>query len=125
VENTLGEIDETQRSGDDYPARVYVVFSGGLLFWKTRALNYVWSSTQRPGTVWSNAYTGNSIMLAVEGGTEKTGQWQQETRNIREDFKQQFGYDVRYVDAVAIMTDTDDSASEATAYYSDIHFSAH
>lgn len=123
VENTLGKLDETQRAGDDYSARVYVVFSGGLLFWKTRALNYVWSSSQRPGAVWPNAFTGNAIMLAVEGGTEKTGQWQQETRNVREDFRQQFGYDVRYVDAVAIMSDTDNAGGTATAYYGDIYFS--
>ena len=30
----------------------------------------------------------------------------------------------RYIDAVALMTDTDNSKSEATAYYRNIYFSA-
>ncbi len=41
--------DERTRAGDDYPARVYVVFSGGAAFWRTRAINYVWSSREPAG----------------------------------------------------------------------------
>ena len=41
VDGVLKGADERTRAGDDYAARVYVIFSGGVMFWRTRALNYV------------------------------------------------------------------------------------
>jgi hypothetical protein len=63
-------------------------------------------------------------MIAVQGKQQATGQWLNEKRNIREDYRRLFGDDIRYVDAVAIMTDTDNTGVEASAYYGDIYFSA-
>lgn len=124
VEDTLGEVDERSRGGDDYPARVYIVFSGGLFFWRTRAVNYVWSSSQPRGASWANAYTDNARMIAVRSGPEESGEWVTERRNVREDYRRLFGEDVRFADAVALMTDTDNTGRSATAYYGDIYFSS-
>lgn len=124
VANVLEGIDERSKSGDDYPARVYVVVSGKLFFWRTRAVNYVWSSNQPAGSVWPNVYTGNAQMMAVESGSEKVGQWVTEKRNVQTDFRRLFGDEVDHIDAVAIMTDTDNSEQAATAWYGDIYFSA-
>lgn len=124
TEQTLGNLDEHSRRGDDYPARIYVVFSGGLFFWRTRAIDYVWSNDQPRGSIWENAYTANTRMVAVRSGNKDAGRWWHEKRNVREDFRHLFGEDVRYADAVAIMTDTDNSGKSATAYYGDIYFSA-
>jgi len=124
VGNLLPGRDERTKKGDDYPARIYVVFSGGLAFWRTRAINYVWSSNQQPGSRWDNAFTANARMIAVEGGGAKLGQWISERRNVAEDYKLLFGEDIDKIDAVAIMTDTDNSGGEATAWYGDIWFSA-
>jgi hypothetical protein len=125
VENVLQGVDERTKAGDDYPARIYVIVSGGLLFWKTRALDYVWSSNQPPGSVWPNAFTGNVMMLAVESGPERVGHWVEERRNVRQDLALYFGERVDAVDAVALMTDTDNSGRSALAYYGDIYFAAH
>ncbi len=122
VDNLLQGIDERTKAGDDYPARVYVVFSGGLFFWRTRAINYVWSNNQPVGTTWSNAFTGNAKMVAVESGAENLGQWVSEQRNIAEDYRRLFGKEPGRVDAVAIMTDTDNSGQHASAWYGDIWF---
>ena len=117
-------LDETKKQGDDYAARVYIVIDGGMLFWRTRALNYVWSSKMQPGTAWDNAYAGPNVrMMALRNGIHGLGKWYAEKRNVRQDLQQQFGEDIRYVDAIAIMTDTDDSSAEALAFYSDIYFS--
>lgn len=124
VDNLLEGVAEQSKSGDDYPARVYVVFSGGLLFWRTRAINYVWSSNQPVGTTWPNAFTANARMVAVESGAERLGQWVTERRNVAEDYRRLFGGEPGTVDAVAIMTDTDNSGQRATAWYGDIWFSA-
>lgn len=120
----LGDINERQQEGDDYPARVYVVISGGIFFWKTRAINYVWSSNQPEGTLWPNAYTDNARMMALESGSAFLGQWRTEKRNIRADLRQQFGEDLRYIDGIAVMTDTDNSHGQALSYYRNLFFSS-
>jgi hypothetical protein len=127
IENRLGnDINEQAKSGDDYAARVYVVVSGGVAFWQTKAINYVWSSTSPAGKVWPNAYAGANgklMMIALRSSTDQTGTWYSEKRNILADLKHQFGEDIAYIDAVAIMTDTDNSHGKVTAYYGDIFFS--
>ncbi len=40
VNNILAKGDELKKEGDDYAARVYVVFPS-VLFWKTKAINYI------------------------------------------------------------------------------------
>ncbi|MES9927398.1 MAG: DUF3047 domain-containing protein, partial [Candidatus Thiodiazotropha sp. 6PDIVS] len=47
-----------------------------------------------------------------------------ERRDIKQDFKTFFGEDVTEIDVVAIMTDTDNTDSTATAWYGDIYFSS-
>ena len=124
TEGVFENVNEQTKEGDDYPARVYVVFSGGLFFWKTRAINYVWSSNQSVGSQWANAYTGNAQMIAVESGSKRIGRWLHEQRNVFDDYRKLFGEDAEFVDAVAIMTDTDNSGLRATAWYGDIWFSS-
>jgi hypothetical protein len=124
VENVLQGVNERTKSGDDYAARIYVIVSGGLLFWKTRAVNYVWSRNQPRGTVWPNAFTANAQMVAVESGAKLVGRWVDERRNVRENSARLFGEQVDAIDAVALMTDTDNSGQKATAYYGDIYFAA-
>jgi hypothetical protein len=124
VDRPLAGLEERTKRGDDYAARVYVVIDGGLRFWKTRALNYVWSSNMAPGSSWNNAFAGPNVrMLALRNNSNPTAEWFTEKRNILADLRHQFGDQIRYVDAIAIMTDTDNSMGEAISYYSDMYFS--
>ncbi len=122
IKDLLTGNNERTRAGDDYPARVYVIFSGGVLFWRTRAINYVWSNHQPVGSRWSNAFTDQAHMIAIESGPERIGQWISERRDVRADYRQAFGEEPGRVDAVAIMTDTDNTGATATAWYGDIWF---
>lgn len=125
IGNRLGISEERTKPGDDFPARIYVVISGGLLFWNTRALNYVWANQAPPGDFWANPFAGkNAVMMAVRSSADRTSTWYAEKRNVREDLRRVFGEDIRRIDAVALMTDTDNSGSRATSYYGDIYFSA-
>jgi len=124
VDSVLSPREETARDGDDYPARVYVVVSGGIAFWKTKALNYVWSSSMPQGATWPNAFTSNARMLVVRSGSQETGRIVTEKRNVMQDLKTYLDLDDDRIDAVAIMTDTDNGGGEVTAYYGDIYFSA-
>lgn len=125
VEEALVGLNEREKSGDDYAARIYVVAKGGLAFWKTKALTYVWAGSEPEGSVWSNAFTANAAMIAVQSGSDRAGELIQEKRNIRQDWLLAFGEDITAVDAVAIMTDTDNSGLQARAWYGQPWFSAH
>ncbi len=124
VDNIYSENDEHSRAGDDYPVRIFVVASGGIFFWNTKAVNYVWSSNQQVDSQWESAVTRNAMMLAVRSGDSEAGQWVSEKRNIREDFKVLFGVDITEIHAIAIMSDSDNTGQSATAYYGDIFFTA-
>ena len=124
VDATLGDIDERTRAGDDYSARVYVIRSHPVFVWRTRAVNYVWASARTEGETWPNAYTDSARHVAVRSGDGHAGQWVGEQRDVRADFRALFGEDVRYVDAVAIMTDTDNTGASAVAYYADVTFTS-
>ena len=124
VDATLGTIDERTRAGDDYSARVYVIRSHPVFLWRTRAVNYVWASTRSPGETWPNAFTDASRHVAVRSGDTQAGRWVAERRDVRADFRKLFAESVRHVDAVAIMTDTDNTGASAVAYYGDITFSS-
>ncbi len=123
VQNLFKDNDEHSKDGDDYPARIYVVVSGGVFFWNTKAINYVWSSNQSVGSEWPNAFTGNAKMLAVRAGEQQLGQWITERRNVYEDLKKLFGKEVEKIDAIAVMVDGDNTGQAATAYFGDIFFS--
>lgn len=124
VNSQLKGIDEQTKAGDDYSARLYVVKKHSFLFWKTKALNYVWSSNQKKLTHWDNAFTSQAKMLAVRGEEDATGKWYHEKRNVKEDLKRFFGVDIDSIDVLAIMTDTDNSKLSVSASYGEIYFSA-
>ncbi|MFC1512999.1 DUF3047 domain-containing protein [Thermodesulfobacteriota bacterium] len=122
IEHILNQGDARRKEGDDYAARMYVVFPSWL-FWKTRALNYVWANTLPKEEMIANAFTANAIMIAVRSGPTETGQWLTEQRNIYEDFKRAFGEEPPPVGAIAIMTDTDNTGESASAWYGPISIS--
>jgi hypothetical protein len=125
IEKTFGdEIDERTRSGDDYPARIYVVRRGGLAFWRTWAVNYVWSSGQPAGERWPNAYAGDNVqMWALDSGGARAGEWVSHVRDVRADFKAALGMDIDKLDGIALMSDADDTGGSARAWYGEIRFS--
>lgn len=119
IEHTLKKEDIKTKKGDDFAARVYVVFPR-TFFWRMRAINYVWASKMPKDSFTPSPYTANSLIVAVESGDEKVGTWVTEERNIYEDYKKMFGEEPPLLGGVAIMTDTDDTQDEVTAYYGDI-----
>lgn len=133
--------DMTQKSGDDYAARLYVMFDYPVekLSFGTRAklklaetlygqkipaaaLNYVWDASQPVGTTMPNAYTDRARMLVLQSGGARSGEWVTETRDLAADFRRAFGEEAPGVIAVALATDTDNTQGNATAWYGDIEF---
>ncbi|SMC96405.1 Protein of unknown function [Desulfocicer vacuolatum DSM 3385] len=140
--NMLKKGDVTLKSGDDYPARIYITFAydGARLgfFEKAKynaakliygeyppmgAINYIWDGKAPQGTTLPNAYTARVMMVVVESGSNNLNTWVKERRNIREDYRKLFGQEPPMISGVAIMTDTDNTGEEATTFYGDITFS--
>jgi len=119
VDNIIQKEDIAKKGGDDFAARVYVVFPR-TFFWRMRAINYVWSAKMAKGSSAPSPYTKNAMIVAVESGSAKTGHWVSEERNILDDYRKLFGEEPPEIGAVAVMTDTDDTREDITAYYGDI-----
>ena len=140
IDNVLKGSDVTLKEGDDFPARLYITFqynpekvsfgkklkfkAGQALFGDIpiAALNYIWETKTPVGTIVENAYTDFAKMVIVESGTQKVGLWIDEERNIYEDYKKAFAEEPPMINGVAIMSDTDNTKEQATAYYGDIVF---
>lgn len=111
--------NERTKSGDDYAARVYVIFPHWF-FPKTRTISYVWGNTLPQGAAVPSPYTGKAMIVAVESGAAKVGEWQTARRNVLEDYRKLFGAEPPAVGAIAIMTDTDNTGASAEAWYDDL-----
>ena len=140
VENILENGDVTEKSGDDYPARIYVTFDydiSNLSWWNrtrlrairtfygdvpTRAINYLWESKAEIETIVPNPYTDLVMMIVVESGEANLGTWVEHERNIYEDYIEIYGEEPPGINSIAVMTDTDDTGESAVAYYGDIKF---
>src|SRR6056297_130890 len=59
IRHTVAGGDARSKKGDDYAARIYVVFPG-FFFWQTRALNYIWANHLPQGEFVPNAFTSNA-----------------------------------------------------------------
>ena len=125
IENRLPARDHQTKEGDDYPVRIYLIIDGGLRFWNSKAINYVWSHSLSKGSAWPNAYAGNNVvMIAVRDGGDDPKRWYTEKRNVLLDLQKYVGPEVRYIDGVALMTDTDDTSSFVNSFYGDIYFTS-
>lgn len=119
VEHALASGNALTKQGDDYAARVYVIFPHWLKP-LTRTINYMWANRLAVGAEVPNPYYSRAMMVAVQSGNEKAGRWVTETRNVYEDFRRLFGEDPPQAGAVAIMTDTDNTGEQVQAWYDDI-----
>ena len=116
---TLPAGDARSREGDDYAARVYVIFPHWIKP-LTRSINYIWANRLPRGSALPNTYYSRAMMLAVESGDARAGRWIREERNLVADYRRLFGEDPPMAGAVAIMTDSDNTGGAARAWYDDL-----
>ena len=124
VEHSLSSNrDERRKQGDDYAARVFVVFEPHFFSWRTRSICYVWAGQEAVGSIYASPYASNVATIVLESGDSRAGQWITEKRDFVADYKNFFGEPPKTVSAVAIMIDTDNTGGEATAYFNNIFLS--
>lgn len=139
INKTIPGTDVNFKAGDDYAARVYIIFHYELddlpKREKSRAkmykffngklpplatLNYIWGNKSSIGRIVSSPYTNRVKMVILKNSNSALQQWHVEERNIYEDYKAAFGEEPKDVTSIAIMTDTDNTAGMAESFYGDI-----
>ena len=123
VEKDLKNINEKSKKGHDFAARVFVIKKTGLTALSNRAINYAFSSNSKIGESWPSPYTKKSFDNVLSTTNNNLNEWVTVKANVKEDFKKYHDLDVKELDGVAIMTDTDNSKMRAITYYQNIFFS--
>jgi len=135
VENVYQKGNAEEKSGDDYPIRIYVIFKydpetasfGQRLKYglaKTiygeypphSSLSYVWANRKHQQRIIPNPYASEARMIVMEAGTEKAGQWVEEDVDILEDYRKAFGTIPPAIAGIAIMNDSDNTGERSVSY---------
>lgn len=141
ISNIIDQADLRTKAGDDFPARLYVMFDYPLeklpfvertklrlaraLFdsdLPAATLCYVWDNNTPLETIVPSAYSDRVRLIVVASGAARVGRWVDFERNVAADFRAAFGDEAPPVKAIAIATDTDNTGADATAYFGDILF---
>ena len=124
VEKDLKGIKENTKKGHDFAARVFVIKKTGATPLSNRAINYVYSSNMNIDDYKPSPYTKKSIDYVLSTTKINLDEWVTVKANVKEDFKKLHKLDVKELDGVAIMVDTDNSKMKAISYYQNIFFSS-
>ena len=127
IADTISDSSLSLRSGDDFPVRVMISFKSdgtsrrGL---KDNILSYVWATTGSVGSVAINPIHKNIQTFVAVSGSERQGDWVEMSRNLVEDYRAAFSEEPGTITGLVLMTDTDNTGSEAHAWYGPIWLSS-
>lgn len=143
VPQLIAQADMALRQADDSPVRVVLAFEGDRSKFSMKnamlselsltltgeplpyaTLMYVWCNTRAPGSVIINPRTDRIRKLVVESGPQRLSRWLDYERNVRADFEQAFGEPPGALVGIGIMTDTDNTQSQARAWYGPLNLTA-
>ncbi|MDB5954165.1 DUF3047 domain-containing protein [Ramlibacter sp.] len=132
----IAQADLALREQDDAPVRIVLAFEGDRSRFSPRdaalselvraltgeelpyaTLMYVWGNRRAPGTVLNSPRTDRIRRLVVESGPAGLNQWNDYERDIRADYEHAFGEPPGALVGIAIMTDSDNTRSQARAWY--------
>ncbi len=121
---------------EDAPARVMLGFGGDvsrlpmrtrMLFELAQALTgemppyatlmYVWDANAPVGSVIVNPRSDRVRKIVVDSGPGELRRWRDHRRDIAADFRRAFGEEPGPLTSIAVMTDSDNTRSEARAWY--------
>jgi hypothetical protein len=139
IECSLAGADERTKAGDDFAARVYVMFQfdparasfaerlqhrlGALLYGPRvpgNALNYVWTRAAPAGAHWDSPFAASSKILSLGAGPLPA--WTAVEVDVARDYGALFGGPPPRPLALGLMTDSDNTCQEATAVFADFVF---
>lgn len=143
VKHLIEGADLTRTDGEDAPVRVILAFDGdhNTLSLRNQALfdtaelltgerppfatlMYVWDNKAEPGSVIVNPRTDRIRDVVLESGPSRLGQWLSYERDIVADYKRAFGEEPGRLIGMAVMTDSDNTSSQAQARYRNVELVA-
>lgn len=141
VPELIAGADLAERDVDDSPARIVLTFAGDKSKFSAKnamlselaqmlsgeplpyaTLMYVWCNKRQAGSVVVNPRTDRIRSIVVESGAKNLRQWLDYQRNIRADFEKAFGEVPGNLISVGIMTDSDNTKTQAAAAYGSVSF---
>ncbi len=143
IQKLIEGADMALRDLDDSPVRLVLAFDGdrgqfsphnAMLSELSHALSgrpmpyatlmYVWCNHRPVETVIQNPRTDRIRKIVVESGAGRVNQWLTYERNIRADYEKAFGEPPGALIAIGLMTDSDNTRSQAQAWYGPIQLIA-
>ena len=140
VQDVIAEASVADASREDAPARVMFGFGGDLatLPMRTRmmfdlaealtgekppyaTLMYVWDAKAPVGTVIINPRSDRIRKIVVDSGPGQLRRWREHQRDLAADFRLAFGEPPGPLQSVALMTDSDNTQSQATSWYGPVN----
>ena len=142
ISNVFKKGDAKEKAGDDYPARVYIIFKydpanasfGQRLKYGAAksiygeypphsSLNYIWANKSHEERILINTYASEAKMIVLQAGDVNAGEWIEQEVNIIDDYQKAFGEDPPSIANIAIMNDSDNTGESAVSYidYIDVY----
>ncbi len=142
VANLYPKGDIKKKSGNDSPARLYILFKYNPkkagFFTKLKysmakmkfgmyppesSLCYIWANHPHKERVLTSPTWKYSKNIVLEGGPGKLNEWREEKVNILDDYRAAFGIAPPHTAAIAIMNDSDDTKGKSTSWFGPIEIS--
>ncbi len=106
--------DERYKKTGDSAAGIYVIFPGRF---RPDNIKYVWSACLPEGTNTDSPYNSKTKIVVLRNRSTPLGTWVCEKVNVYEDYKRLFGREPEPVQAIGLMSDSNDTKSIAIAHY--------
>ena len=143
VERHLPDVDPRTKPGDDYPARVYVLFAydparaplsrraawsaARLLYGgypPDSTLVYVYTSSSVTVRRYRSPYTDRAAMVVRRSRADAAGVWYEERADVLADYRAAFGEDPPAEGSLAVMADADNTGASSRAFIDYIRLEA-
>jgi hypothetical protein len=112
--------DERYKKTGDSAAAIYVIFEGRF---RPKSIKYVWSASLPKGTTTESPYNSKTKVVVMRNQSSPMGGWVSERVNVYADYQRLFGGETESVQAIGLMSDSDNTQSTAVAHYKAIMIS--
>ncbi len=106
--------DERFKETGDSAAAIYVIFEG---FIRPDIIKYVWSASLPMKTMTQSPYNSKTKIVVLENQHSPLDQWVTEKVDVYADYKRLFEKEPKQVQAIGLMSDSDNTGSVAIAHY--------
>ncbi len=143
VPQLIEDADFSARDFDDSPVRIVLAFDGDTSKFSARdamlselsrtltgeplpyaTLMYSWCPKRPAGAVVINPRTSRIRTLVVESGSKGLSTWLDYERDVRADYERAFGEPPGALIGIAVMSDADNTSSQARAWYGPLRLGA-